>query len=81
MAWQPGESGNPAGRKVGSKNRLTLTKEAILKTGGIRQSEFKALVSMMLTDESEAMAIECLKLIRFAHSSAPKTQLNIAIPD
>lgn len=25
--WQPGESGNPAGRQVGSKNRSTIVKK------------------------------------------------------
>ena len=28
--WKKGESGNPAGRPVGSKNRLTLLREAVL---------------------------------------------------
>lgn len=28
--WVPGQSGNPAGRKKGSKNRATLYKEAVL---------------------------------------------------
>ena len=35
--WKPGQSGNPAGRKKGSKNRATLLAEAMLadKTGAI----------------------------------------------
>lgn len=81
MTWQPGESGNPTGRKVGSKNRLTLTRLAIIEAGGIRQSEFKFLVNLMLTDESEEVAAKALELIRLAHRIAPKSQLSIALPD
>ena len=81
MAWQPGESGNPTGRKAGCKNRLTLTREAIIEAGGIRQSEFRSLVNLMLTDESEEVAAKALELIRLAHRIAPKSQLSIALPD
>ena len=70
MTWQPGESGNPTGRKVGSKNRLTLTREEIIKAGGIRRSEFRSLVKLMLTDQSEEVAVQALKLIRSAHRIA-----------
>lgn len=73
--------GNPTGRKVGSKNRLTLTREAIIEAGGIRQSEFRSLVNLMLTDESEEVAAKALELIRLAHRIAPKSQLSIALPD
>ena len=70
MTWRPGESGNPAGRSAGSKNRLTLAREAIIEAGGIRRSEFRMLVNLMLTDKSEEVAVQALKLIRSAHRIA-----------
>lgn len=74
MTWRPGESGNPTGRSVGSKNRLTLAREAIIEAGGIRH-EFRSLVNLMLTDKSEEVATHALKLIRSAHRIAsPKDQ-------
>ena len=77
--WQKGQSGNPAGRKPGTKNKLTLTREEILEVGGVNSDQFKALVTVMLTNPSFDLACEALRLVRLAQEVAPTTQPCLAM--
>lgn len=77
--WEKGQSGNPAGRKPGTKNKLTVTREQILQVGGVNSDQFKALVTVMLTNPSFDLACEALRLVRLAHEVAPTTQPCLAM--
>ncbi len=48
MAWKKGECGNPEGRKLGSKNKRTLAREAVVGEGlGIGKLPVEFLLSVM----------------------------------
>ena len=63
-AWKPGESGNPKGRPLGSKNKLTLTKEAFEEIAGISPGEMLAMIAQrqfaQSTTNGDAMAIKAI---------------------
>jgi Family of unknown function (DUF5681) len=42
MTWQPGQSGNPAGRKVGTRIKRTLLREELEKDGSALAAAIKA---------------------------------------
>ena len=77
--WQKGQSGNPAGRKPGVKNKLTVTRQQILEVGGVNSDQFKALVTVMLTNPSFDLACEALRLVRLAQEVAPAAQPCLAM--
>lgn len=61
--WKPGESGNPKGRPVGSKNRLTLLKEAVLNSAeNIVLDNFEEIV-LATVDLAKKGDPTCLKII------------------
>ena len=63
-AWKPGESGNPKGRPLGSKNKLKLTKEAFEEIAGISPGEMLAMIAQrqfaQSTTNGDAMAIKAI---------------------
>ena len=63
-AWKPGESGNPKGRPLGSKNKLKLTKEAFEEIAGISPGEMLAMIAqrqfVQSTTNGDAMAIKAI---------------------
>lgn len=77
--WTKGQSGNPAGRKPGTPNKLTVTRQQILEVGGVNSDQFRALVTVMLTNPSFDLACEALRLVRLAHEIAPASQPCIAM--
>ena len=64
FAWKPGESGNPNGRPLGSKNKLKLTKEAFEEVAGISPGEMLAMIAQrqfaQSTATGDAMAIKAI---------------------
>jgi DNA polymerase III delta prime subunit len=62
--WKPGESGNPNGRPLGSKNKLKLTKEAFEEIAGISPGEMLAMIAQrqyaQATAAGDAMAIKAI---------------------
>ena len=67
MAYKKGESGNPAGRPVGCKNKYTLIKELVMKTLIDRKDELKEL--------------PLNKVLQFVASTSPKeTKVEIDTP-
>ena len=64
LAWKPGESGNPNGRPLGSKNKLKLTKEAFEEVSGISPGEMLAMIAQrqfaQKTAAGDAMAIKAI---------------------
>lgn len=64
FAWKPGESGNPNGRPLGSKNKLKLTKEAFEEIAGISPGEMLAMIAQrqfaQSTAAGDAMAIKAI---------------------
>ena len=50
MPFKKGQSGNPAGRKVGSKNKITLVKEQLIEILRERMNEFKDDKKLSTTD-------------------------------
>ena len=63
-AWKPGESGNPKGRPLGSKNKLKLPKEAFEEIAGISPGEMLAMIAQrqfaQSTTNGDAMAIKAI---------------------
>ena len=63
-AWKPGESGNPKGRPLGSKNKLKLTKEDFEEIAGISPGEMLAMIAQrqfaQSTTNGDAMAIKAI---------------------
>ena len=63
-AWKPGESGNPNGRPLGSKNKLKLTKEAFEEIAGTSPGEMLAMIAQRQFAQStvagDAMAIKAI---------------------
>ena len=64
FAWKPGESGNPNGRPLGSKNKLKLTKEAFEEVAGVSPGEMLAMIAQrqfaQSTAAGDAMAIKAI---------------------
>ena len=64
FAWKPGETGNPNGRPLGSKNKLKLTKEAFEEVAGISPGEMLAMIAQrqfaQKTAAGDAMAIKAI---------------------
>lgn len=64
FALKPGESGNPNGRPLGSKNKLKLTKEAFEEVSGISPGEMLAMIAQrqfaQKTAAGDAMAIKAI---------------------
>ena len=63
--WKPGESGNPNGRPLGSKNKLLkLTKEAFEEISGMSPGEMLAMIAQrqfaQSTAAGDAMAIKAI---------------------
>ena len=62
--WKPGESGNPNGRQLGSKNKLKLTKEAFEDIAGVSPGEMLAMIAQrqyaQSTAAGDAMAIKAI---------------------
>jgi hypothetical protein len=54
MTFQPGQSGNPAGKKPGTKNRKTLLLQELEKDGS---SLANAIKSAAMSGDSAAMAL------------------------
>lgn len=63
-SWKPGQSGNPKGRPLGSKNKLKLTKEAFEEIAGTSPGEMLAQIAMrqfaQKTAAGDAMAIKAI---------------------
>ena len=64
FTWKPGESGNPNGRPLGSKNKLKLTKEAFEDIAGVSPGEMLAMIAQrqyaQKTTAGDAMAIKAI---------------------
>ena len=62
--WKPGESGNPNGRPLGSKNKLKLTKEAFEEVAGVSPGEMLAMIAQrqfaQKTAAGDSMAIKAI---------------------
>tara|TARA_R100000656_G_scaffold105977_1_gene78055 strand:+ start:152 stop:529 length:378 start_codon:yes stop_codon:yes gene_type:complete len=64
-AWKPGESGNPKGRPLGSKNKIMkLTKEAFEELSGMSPGEMLAVIAQrqfaQSTTQGDSMAIKAI---------------------
>ena len=64
-AWKPGQSGNPKGRPLGSKNKIMkLTKEAFEELSGMSPGEMLAMIAQrqyaQKTAAGDAMAIKAI---------------------
>lgn len=62
--WQPGQSGNPAGRKVGSKNISTIVRELLEQDANqsvLRSSNLADLTNGATTSYAQAIALAVLK--------------------
>jgi len=55
MKFQPGKSGNPAGRKLGSRNKATLLREQLATKG-------KKLLDALIA-KAEGGDVDCLKFL------------------
>ncbi len=62
--WKPGESGNPNGRPLGSKNKLKYTKEAFEEATGLSPGEMLAQIAARQfaqnTNQGDAGAIKAI---------------------
>ena len=68
--FQKGKSGNPSGRKKGSKNKLTLVKDRLVK-----------ILNEKLADPKVLDQIDINTLIRFTGTILPKEQSIRVAPD
>ena len=62
--WKPGQSGNPAGRKPGSKNVSTIVRKLLeqdAKDGILSDSSLTDLVSGQSTSYAQAMVLAMIK--------------------
>ena len=63
-SWKPGESGNPNGRPLGSKNKMKYTKEAFENAAGLSPGEMLAQIAARQfaqnTNQGDAGAIKAI---------------------
>tara|TARA_R110002051_G_C8688767_1_gene492719 strand:- start:312 stop:683 length:372 start_codon:yes stop_codon:yes gene_type:complete len=63
-SWKPGESGNPNGRPLGSKNKMKYTKEAFESATGLSPGEMLAQIAARQfaqnTNQGDAGAIKAI---------------------
>ena len=63
-SWKPGESGNPNGRPLGSKNKMKYTKEAFENAAGLSPGEMLAKIAARQfaqnTNQGDAGAIKAI---------------------
>lgn len=74
MAWKPGESGNPSGRPMGSRNRATLAAQAILE--GDAEALSRKAVEMAIGGDIQALRL-CLERIVPRAKDAPISGLKL----
>lgn len=61
--WKPGQSGNPAGRPLGAKNKHTLLKEAVkMQAEEMVLRKFKQIVDVTIEKAQEGDST-CLKIL------------------
>ncbi len=74
-AWKAGESGNPKGRPLGSKNKVKYTKEAFEEAAGLSPGEMLAQIAARHfaqgTSQGDAL---CIKAITEANKYIEPTQ-------
>jgi transcription-repair coupling factor (superfamily II helicase) len=74
-AWKAGESGNPKGRPLGSKNKVKYTKEAFEEAAGLSPGEMLAQIAARHfaqgTSQGDAL---CIKAITEANKYLEPTQ-------
>jgi len=74
-AWKAGESGNPKGRPIGSKNKVKYTKEAFEEAAGLSPGEMLAQIAARHfaqgTSQGDAL---CIKAITEANKYIEPTQ-------
>jgi len=73
--FQPGQSGNPAGRPQGSRNKATLAMEALM--DGEVESITRKAIDLALEGDTTALRL-CLERILPPRKSRP---VNIALPE
>lgn len=64
MPWKPGQSGNPGGRKVGSKNVSTIVRQLLdqdAKDGILSSSNLAELANGQPTSYAKAIVLAMLK--------------------
>lgn len=66
--WKPGQSGNPAGRPKGARNKTTLAMEALLE--GQYEALTKAAINKALEGDTAALRL-CLDRLAPARKDAP----------
>ncbi|MBT3042959.1 MAG: hypothetical protein KME67_08885 [Candidatus Thiodiazotropha sp. (ex Codakia orbicularis)] len=85
MKFQPGQSGNPAGRRKGARNKRTALMKALQEHfGGVRQAEAEQKFWALVLNAATKGDASCLSLIaqRLQPPTKPQTPLlSIDLPD
>lgn len=80
MPWKPGQSGNPAGRKSGSKNKRTLLAQELEKDGSALATAIKS--AALEGNDTTAMSLWLSRLEPPLRPTAQRVQfeLNVDAP-
>lgn len=77
-SWQPGESGNPAGKPVGAKNRSTIARKVLEMRGILPTATFEKLkevypeLTQNMTAEEMATLVQLVNAITKGDTNAYK---------
>jgi len=75
MAFQPGQSGNPAGRPKGCRDKVTRLKETLADLMP-DEPEVKRLAVLLLKLPTDRQALEVLRTIRKLYKSQDQSEIS-----
>jgi predicted RNA polymerase sigma factor len=75
MAFQPGHSGNPAGRPKGCRDKVTRLKETLADLMP-DEPEVKRLAVLLLKLPTDRQALEVLRTIRKLYKSQDQSEIS-----